>query len=211
MISCSFPKNDLHLKTSYGSLPCCTTTAFQSAGIQFLAWSFNSISKCGAVYHKEPDNSRLFMIQINKRPTITNNVQAQSSCDSFKRLYIVEGLLVLVEKTSFSKEFRWEFQCGGEGHRSQFREEIWWCGGGNNRLEWSNFIRVFDPRLTPIARLNLLRLKVSDSPNFFSEFVCIGFRTERIWAPSQLSVCSPTPTVHTTTISRFLHNFFRMW
>jgi hypothetical protein len=36
--------------------------------------------------------------------------------NSFKRLYIVKGLLVLVEKTSFSKEFRWEFQCGGEGH-----------------------------------------------------------------------------------------------
>ena len=30
--------------------------------------------------------------------------------NSFKRLYIVKGLLV-----SFSKEFRWEFQCGGEG------------------------------------------------------------------------------------------------
>jgi len=36
--------------------------------------------------------------------------------NSFKRFYIVKGLLVLVEKASFSKEFRWEFQCGGEGN-----------------------------------------------------------------------------------------------
>ena len=34
---------------------------------------------------------------------------------SFKMLYIVKGLLVSVEKASFSKEFRREFQCGGEG------------------------------------------------------------------------------------------------
>jgi len=36
--------------------------------------------------------------------------------NSFKRLYIVKGLLVLVEKTSFSTEFRWKFHCGGEGY-----------------------------------------------------------------------------------------------
>jgi len=41
--------------------------------------------------------------------------------------------------------------------------------------------------------------------------VCIGFRTEPIWAPSQLSVCSHTPIVHSTTFSRFPHKFFRMW
>jgi len=35
--------------------------------------------------------------------------------NSFKRLYIVKGLLVLVEKASFSKEFRLEFHSGGEG------------------------------------------------------------------------------------------------
>jgi len=43
--------------------------------------------------------------------------------NSFKRLYIVKGLLVLVEKASFSKEFRRGFQCGGEGyplHRYEF-------------------------------------------------------------------------------------------
>ena len=34
--------------------------------------------------------------------------------NSSKRLYIVKGLLVSVEKASFSKEFRCEFQCGGE-------------------------------------------------------------------------------------------------
>jgi len=34
---------------------------------------------------------------------------------------------------------------------------------------------------------------------------------EPIWAPSQLSVCSHTPTVHSTTISRFPYSFFRMW
>jgi len=32
-----------------------------------------------------------------------------------KRLYIVKGLLSLVEKALFSKEFRWKSQCGGEG------------------------------------------------------------------------------------------------
>jgi len=34
-----------------------------------------------------------------------------------------------------------------------------------------------------------------------------GFRTKPIWAPSQLFVCSHTPTVHPTTISGFLCNF----
>ena len=34
---------------------------------------------------------------------------------------------------------------------------------------------------------------------------------EPIWAPSQLSVCSHTPTVQSTTISRFPYNYFRMW
>jgi len=33
-------------------------------------------------------------------------------------------------------------------------------------------------------------------------------RTEPIWAPSPLFVCSHTPTVHSTTISRFLCNCF---
>ena len=33
-----------------------------------------------------------------------------------KRLYIVKGLLVLVGKASFSKEFRCEFHSGGEGY-----------------------------------------------------------------------------------------------
>jgi len=36
--------------------------------------------------------------------------------NSFKRLYIVKGLLGLVDKTWFLKEIRWEFQCGGEGN-----------------------------------------------------------------------------------------------
>ena len=45
----------------------------------------------------------------------------------------------------------------------------------------------------------------------YSLSVCIGFRTEPIWAPSQLSVCSHTPTVHSTTISRFPYNLFLMW
>jgi len=40
--------------------------------------------------------------------------------NSFRRLYIVKGLLVLVEKASFSKEFRSEFQCGGEGDTFYF-------------------------------------------------------------------------------------------
>jgi len=34
--------------------------------------------------------------------------------NSFKRLYSAEGLLVLVEKASFSKEFRCELHSGGE-------------------------------------------------------------------------------------------------
>jgi len=35
--------------------------------------------------------------------------------NSFKRLYTVKGLLVLVEKASFSKEFRCKFHSDGEG------------------------------------------------------------------------------------------------
>ena len=43
----------------------------------------------------------------------------------------------------------------------------------------------------------------------YSLSVCIGFRTDPIWVPSQLSVCSHTPTLLATTISRFPYNFFR--
>jgi len=35
--------------------------------------------------------------------------------NSFKRLYTLKGLLVLVEKASFSEEFRSEFHSGGGG------------------------------------------------------------------------------------------------
>ena len=38
--------------------------------------------------------------------------------NSFKRLYTLKGLLVLVEKASFSKEFRSEFHSGGGGNIS---------------------------------------------------------------------------------------------
>jgi len=44
----------------------------------------------------------------------------------------------------------------------------------------------------------------------YSLSVRIGFRTDPIWAPSQLSVCSHSPTVHYTTISWFPYNCFRM-
>jgi len=45
----------------------------------------------------------------------------------------------------------------------------------------------------------------------YSLSVCIGFRTDPIWVPSQLSVCSHTPTLLATTISRFPYNFFQIW
>jgi len=42
--------------------------------------------------------------------------QEQCPKNSYKRLYTVKGLLVLVEKASFSKEFRCEFHSGGKGY-----------------------------------------------------------------------------------------------
>jgi len=33
----------------------------------------------------------------------------------FQKAYILKELLFLVEKATFSKEFRYEFECGGEG------------------------------------------------------------------------------------------------
>jgi len=40
---------------------------------------------------------------------------AECPKNSFKRLYTLKGWLVLVEKASFSKEFRSEFHSGGGG------------------------------------------------------------------------------------------------
>jgi len=62
--------------------------------------------------------------------------------NSFKRLYIVKGLLVLVEKTSFSKEFRWKFQCGGEVQEGKGvlppRKLATLGGCQNNKIESQN-------------------------------------------------------------------------
>jgi len=46
-----------------------------------------------------------------------------------------------------------------------------------------------------------------DSKSNLWAFV-FGSRTEPIWAPSQLSLYTHTPTAHSTAISRFLCNFF---
>jgi len=46
-----------------------------------------------------------------------------------------------------------------------------------------------------------------DRQIFFWAFVFV-ISTEPIWAPSQLSLCTHTPTAHSTAISRFLCNFF---
>jgi len=43
----------------------------------------------------------------------------------FKRLYTLKGLLVLVEKASFSKEFRSEFHSGGGGYLLFNKKSIW--------------------------------------------------------------------------------------
>ena len=38
-----------------------------------------------------------------------------------------------------------------------------------------------------------------------------GSRTESIWTPSQLSLCTHSPTAHSSAISRFACNFFPKW
>jgi len=67
---------------------------------------------------KQSDPARTIS-QIQKRREFVRLLcYEQCPKNSFKRLYIVKGLLLLGEKTSFSKEFRGEFQCGGEGKDS---------------------------------------------------------------------------------------------
>ena len=60
----------------------------------------------------------------NRREFVRALCYEQCPKNSVKRLYIVKGLLVLVEKASFSKEFRCEFQCGGEGYNHFFCKHI---------------------------------------------------------------------------------------
>jgi len=82
--------------------------------------------------------------------------------NSFKMLYTLSGLLVLVEKASFSKEFRSEFHSGGEGKKhkhlslrgkanepqygkdsvNQFRWSFWTTPLFFN--SWSQITRVHD-------------------------------------------------------------------
>jgi len=49
-----------------------------------------------------------------------------------------------------------------------------------------------------------------DSKHILWAFV-FGSRIEPIWALSQLSLCTHTPTAQTTTVSRYLYNFFSGW
>jgi len=60
------------------------------------------------------------IIKIEKRREFVRALcNEQCPKNSFKRLYIFKGLLDLVEKVSFSKEFQWELQCGGEVPRNE--------------------------------------------------------------------------------------------
>jgi len=68
---------------------------------------------------KSRANSRNLLepfLRFRKEQNLYGCVMNNGQRNLFKRLYIVKGLLVLVEKSSFSKEFRWKFQCGGEGN-----------------------------------------------------------------------------------------------
>jgi len=55
-----------------------------------------------------------------RREFVWGLCHVQCPKNSFKRLYTVKGLLVLVEKASFSEEFRCKFQSGGEGNNPSF-------------------------------------------------------------------------------------------
>jgi len=50
------------------------------------------------------------LICMTNRPSPCSHTIA---CISVKWIYIAEGLLILFEKASISKEFRWEIRCGG--------------------------------------------------------------------------------------------------
>jgi hypothetical protein len=73
-------------------------------------------SKQSEITCKQSEPARSISKIQKKREFVRVLCYEQCPKNSFKRLYIVEGLLVLVEKASFSKEFRCEFQCGGEGY-----------------------------------------------------------------------------------------------
>jgi len=72
-------------------------------------------SKQSEITCKQSEPARIIFKIQKRREFVRALWYEQCPKNSFKRLYMVKGLLVLVKKSSFSKEFRWEFQCGGEG------------------------------------------------------------------------------------------------
>jgi len=71
-------------------------------------------SKQSEIACKQSEPARSISKIQKRREFVKALCYEQCPKNSFKRLYIVKGLLVLVEKALISKEFRWEFQCGGE-------------------------------------------------------------------------------------------------
>jgi len=68
------------------------------------------------------------------------------------------------------------------------------CAGSSNNLV---------PRGTKVSAIDVTQKVFFECLYWFQDWANL--------ASSQLSVCSYTPTVHSTTISRFPYNFFRMW
>ena len=92
--------------------------------------------------------------KIEKRREFVRALCYQQCPDnSFKRLYIVKRLLVLVEKTSVSKEFRWEFQCGGEGQSAVHENGVCYTEVYSGEKPW--YIQRFAGKIPRFRRAGL--------------------------------------------------------
>jgi len=110
----------------------------------------NGLRRIYSWFKMKPPFTAMTLVHPNSFPKLAN----YELNFFFKRLYIVKGLLVLVEKTSFSKEFQWEFQCGGEGMIQHDAHQIF----DQNTLEMVTyvFLSVQCPKYVQTMQTQLL-------------------------------------------------------
>jgi len=128
-----YSRSDPFYRYGFG-LPKFFSKTFKFCIISYSTWQISRGGQCRKACRSREKESKQSEItckqsepvksisKIEKRKEFVRALwYEQCPKNSLKRLYNVKGLLVLVEKASFSKEFRLECHSGWEGHQTLWR------------------------------------------------------------------------------------------
>jgi len=114
---CEFGPPKFFSKTFKFSIIFCSTLHIPGGGpISKSMQIQKEDSKPSEITCQQSEPARTISKMEERREFVPGLCHEQSPMNSFKRLYTVKGLLVLVGNASFLKEFRCKFHSGGEGY-----------------------------------------------------------------------------------------------